>query len=400
MTRPSRVVLVGGGVGGLTAAIALARRGVACVVLEQAEAFREIGAGLQLAPNATRALAALGMADDLAAVGFAPLAAEVRDSAGGGLLLRTDLGEAAVARWGAPYLQLHRADLQAMLLRHALALGVEVRTGARVEAVEQDATAARVQSACGTAEGDAVVGCDGVHSRLRDALFGPTPARFAGQVAWRALVPADRLAPGAVPPTAAVWTGRGRHLVHYFVRGGALVNLVGVVDGQAWTQESWSEPGDPRTLATAFAGWPEPVADLLAAVDTCWRWAIHDRAPLPRWSVGRIALLGDAAHPTAPFLAQGAGMAIEDACALAHHLCVGAPVPEALTAYAKARHARTARVRAWGATQWRAVPPAVVPAPRGLFRGATDISGPRCVRRSGLALWRRETQQVRCVATK
>jgi salicylate hydroxylase len=316
-----RVLVVGGGVGGLTAAVALARRGLEPVVLEQAEAFAEVGAGLQLAPNATRRLFGLGLERQIREVGFAPQQVDLRDSAGGAVLLTTALGAAAEQRWGAPYLQLHRADLQAVLLRAAQALGVEIRTGAHVAAVEQDDDGVHARLAGGDEiRGAVLIGSDGVHSGVRSLMFGPTPARFTGQAAWRGLVPIERLPPGTIPPRAQVWTGQGRHFLHYLVRGGTLVNFVGVVDGQAWSQESWSELGERSQLAADFPGWPEPVAALIGAVDHCWRWAIHDRPPLPHWSHGRVSLLGDAAHPTVPFLAQGAGMAIEDACALARWL--------------------------------------------------------------------------------
>jgi salicylate hydroxylase len=212
---------------------------------------------------------------------------------------------------------------------------------------ERDAHGVRARLPDAMVEGDVLIGCDGVHSPVRSQLFGPSPARFTGQVAWRGLVPVERLKPGLIPPRAQVWTGNGRHFLHYLVRDGTLVNFVGVVDGQAWSRESWSELGAHDQLATDFAGWPEPVTALIGAVETCWRWAIHDRPPLANWSVGRIALLGDAAHPTVPFLAQGASMAIEDACALARWLDAAPDPVSALKGYGAERLPRTARVRAW-----------------------------------------------------
>ena len=341
-----RVLLVGGGIGGLTAAIALARRGARPVVLEQADAFAEVGAGLQLAPNATRRLFGLGLECEIREIGFMPEQVDIRDSADSRLLLTTPLGAAAERRWRAPYLQVHRADLQAVLLNAAQAL-VEIRTDARVQSVEQHAAGVSADLSSGEVEGDVLIGCDGVHSGVRSQMFGQSPARFTGQVAWRGLVSADRLRPGLIPPRAQVWTGNGRHFLHYLVRDGTLVNFVGVVDGQAWSQESWSEVGEHDRLAADFIGWPEPVSALIAETKTCWRWAIHDRPPLTHWSLGRIALLGDAAHPTVPFLAQGAGMAIEDACALARWLDGGDDPISALASYGAERRPRTARVRNW-----------------------------------------------------
>jgi salicylate hydroxylase len=365
-----RVLLVGGGIGGLTAAIALARRGLAPVVLEQAEAFAEVGAGLQLAPNATARLFGLGLEREVRASGFAPQRVELRDSQGGAILLDTPLGAEAERRWGAPYLQVHRADLHAILREAAERAGVELHTNARVHALDQDAAGVRAElERGGTVEGAVLVGADGVHSGVRSLLFGPTPARFTGQVAWRGLVPVERLKPGLIPPLAQVWTGPGRHFLHYLVRGGTLVNFVGVVDGQAWSPETWSELGERDQLAADFPGWPEPVQALIGAVERCWRWAIHDRAPLDRWSVDRVSLLGDAAHPTPPFLAQGAGMAIEDACALARHLSSRnlyeiSDASAALAAYETERRPRAARVRAWARRNGR-----LFHLPRGLRRG-------------------------------
>lgn len=187
---------------------------------------------------------------------------------------------------------------------------------------------------------------DGVRSAAARSLWGDEPARFTGQVAFRAVVPREAVA-DQVPPAASVWTGRGRHLVHYPVRGGRELNLVAVVESPGWREEGWSVRGDAAELRAAFAGWPAPVPALLAAVETCWRWALHDRPPRRRWSRGRATLLGDAAHPMLPFLAQGAAMAVEDAWVLAEALA-GGPDPEpALRAYERARRPRTAQVQQW-----------------------------------------------------
>jgi salicylate hydroxylase len=348
-TIPLAVILVGSGIGGLAAALALSDRGVDVTLLEQSEALQATGAGLQLSANATRLLFRLGLEGPLRAVACAPEAVELRDNQTGRLNLRTRLGGFGEARWGAPYLQIHRADLQRLLLAAATSRrGVDLRLGARVVAVDQDRVRACVHLQGGEAvAGDAVIGCDGIHSKVRAALWGETPARFVGQAAWRGLASADSLPRGAVAPIAAVWTGADRHFVAYPVRGGALVNVIGVVEQRRWQTESWTAEGDKSLFAADFQGWPAPVSQLIAAVETPWLYAIHDRAPLPRWSKGRFSLLGDAAHPAPPFLAQGAGMAIEDGEALARHLTQGADLAVALTAYEDERKARTARVQAW-----------------------------------------------------
>ncbi len=342
-----RVVLAGAGIGGLTAALAL-DAGVEAVLVEQAPALEAVGAGLQLSPNATRILARLGLGEALATAGFEPEAHEVRDAATGVLMLRQPLGQSARVRWGAPYLHVHRADLQALLRQAAEARpNVTLRLGERVEAVEAGAGEARIRLAGGgTIEADAAVGCDGLHSAVRAALFGERPARFTGMNAWRGTAEAARLPPGLVKPVTAVWAGRGRHFVHYYVRGGTLVNFVGVVEGGGPAAESWDAGGDREALARDFAGWPEPVQAVIATAERVWRTAVYDRPPLPRWSRGRVSLLGDAAHPMSPSFAQGAAQAIEDAAALGRRLVPGAEVEAALAAYEAERRDRTARVQA------------------------------------------------------
>ena len=342
--------------------------------MEQAPAIEAVGAGLQLSANATRLLFRLGLEAPLRAVACAPTAVEVRDHASGALNLRTRLGAFGAARWGAPYLQVHRADFQRLLL-DALAARprVDLRLNARVEAIDQDATQASARLHDGAiVAGDAVIGCDGIHSKVRAAMWGERAARFVGQAAWRGLAPADRLPAGAVASIAAVWTGPDRHFVHYPVRGGALINVVGVVAQRRWRAESWTAEADRSLFAADFQGWPAPIADLIAAIQTPWLFAIHDRAPLGRWSKGRVSLLGDGAHPAPPFLAQGAAMAIEDSEALARHLSDATDVAAALAAYEDERRSRTARVQAWSRRNARLFH---LPGPtaRGLFGAAAQV---------------------------
>ena len=340
-----RVILAGAGIGGLTAAAALAGRAEVTLV-EQARELSEVGAGLQLGPNATRVLQRLGLGAGLDAIGFEPQAIEVRDAASRALMLRQPLGQAAKDRWGAAYLHVHRSDLQALLAARAR-VTASFRLGARIDGLEQDAEGVRVRLQGGEVlEADAVIGCDGLRSAVRGALWGPGRPRFTRITAWRGTVAADRLPPGLIPPVAAIWTGLGRHFVHYYVRGGALVNFVGMVDRADWTRESWTEQGDKAELARDFAGWPEPVMALIDAVPEAWRWALFDRPPLEHWSKGRASLLGDAAHPMLPSFAQGASQAIEDAEAVARNLTSGASVVTALAAYEVERLARTTRVQA------------------------------------------------------
>jgi salicylate hydroxylase len=240
---------------------------------------------------------------------------------------------------------MHRADLLDILAGAAARAGVELYLGRTASgAVSRSENAALHLEDGGNAEGDVVVGADGIRSRLR-AVVGPveTP-RYSGQVAWRGLIPSGQLPPGTVPAGATVWVGQGRHLVAYPVRGGELVNVVAVLERTDWAEEGWSVPGDPAELRAAFAGWASPVPVLLDAIADCFLWGLFDRAEQVRWVRDRIALIGDAAHPMLPFLAQGAAMAIEDGAALLRHLSRTADVPAALTAYEEERWPRVIRV--------------------------------------------------------
>jgi salicylate hydroxylase len=367
------LILVGAGIGGLAAALALSDRGVGVTLLEQAPVIQTVGAGIQLSANATRLLFRLGLEAPLRAVACAPQAVEVRDHDTGALNLRTRLGAFGEARWGAPYLQVHRGDLQRLLLDAAAKRPINLRLGAKVEAIDDDGARAYVRLDGGEAlAGDAVIGCDGIHSHVRAALWGKQAARFIGQAAWRGLAPADRLPEGAVASIAGVWTGADRHFVHYPVRGGALINVVGVVEQRRWRAESWTAEADRSQFAADFQGWPASIPEMIAAVETPWLFAIHDRAPLARWSKGRLSLLGDAAHPAPPFLAQGAAMAIEDGEALARRLAQSLDVAAALRSYEDERKSRTARVQAWSRRNARLFHlPGL--AARGLFGAAAQV---------------------------
>lgn len=342
-----RAVVAGAGIGGLAAALALARCGWRVEVIEAAAEVREVGAGLQMSPNAMRVLADLGVAARVEAEGFEPQAAELRHWQTGALHGRVALAEAARVRWGAPYIHVHRADLQGALLEAARDAGVAVTVATRVTGYVDGGT--RVETSDGGRDADLLVGADGIRSAVRAAMLGEAAPRFTGQVAWRATVPVDRLPEGLVPPIAAVFCGPGRHAITYRLRGGRLVNLVAVEERDGWAEEDWRQPGDPAELVRAFAGWAPVVTGVVAAVQECHLWGLFDRDPLPRWTDGRVALMGDAAHPMLPFMAQGAAQAIEDAAALARHLAAAAApdsVPGRLAAYAAERRPRTAAIQA------------------------------------------------------
>ncbi|WP_433409746.1 FAD-dependent monooxygenase [Saccharomonospora azurea] len=342
-----RVAVVGAGIGGLATAAALKKWGVRCDVYEQAEHLREVGAGLQLAPNASAVLYRLGLAEPLRRVAVRPAAVEMRRWDTGTLLGRTELGAACEERYAAPYLTVHRADLHRILATACPegSLHLAMRCA---EVVEHDEEV-RLHFADGSERrADVVIGADGIHSTVRAGLATDSP-RYSGTMVYRGLAPADRLPRHRDDPRVRLWLGPGQHCVIYPVSEGDKVNVVATVPGRERTQESWTARGDVADVRAAYAGWHAEVREVLLALDEVSLWALHDRDPLPSWTLGRRTVLGDAAHPMLPFLAQGANQAIEDAAALA--ACLGPvtcpdDVPAALTKYEAVRRDRTDTVHA------------------------------------------------------
>jgi salicylate hydroxylase len=339
------IAIIGGGIGGLSAALSLLSAGLDVHVYEQARELSEVGAGVQVSPNASRILHGLGLAEELAATGVRPLAWHQRRWDDGRTLLRAPLGDAVDAAFGFPHYQMHRADLLAALAR---ALPAErLHLGHRLEGFEDRGDGVEARFAGGQRiEVAALIGADGIHSRVRRALFGPERPRFTGCVAYRGLVDAGRLRDLDLEVSAQVWMGPGAHFVHYFVSGRRLVNFVAVLERESWTRESWTERGDVGEAVAAFAGWHPQVRGILGGVDEVYVWALFDRAPLPRWSRGRVTLLGDACHAMLPFMAQGAAQAIEDGATLAACLSHHRDVPVALDDYERLRAPRAARMQA------------------------------------------------------
>jgi salicylate hydroxylase len=340
-----KVVIAGGGIGGLCAGIALAKVGFDVDLIERAPALTDVGAGIQLSPNATKGLAGLGVLEAVAQVASAPQTLEMRIGRTGEKVFSIPIAQEARKRYGAPYLHVHRADLIEILSRAAKFAGVTVRLGARVSAYVRDVDGLRVGLDTGAIiPCDLLVGADGVRSTVRRQMLGEQEPRYTGAVAWRMTVPAD-VAPD-LPHAAIVWAGPGRHAVTYRIRRNELINFVGVVETDKWPGESWDQPGDPTELADDFGGWAPPIPDILASASNCFVWALFDRDPLPRWSEDRVVLLGDACHPMPPFQAQGAAMAIEDAIVLAKCLQVHGVSQASLTLYERIRKPRTTRVLA------------------------------------------------------
>jgi len=346
------VVIAGAGIGGLTAALAIARHGYRVVLLEQAERLEETGAGIQLSPNASRILIGLGLGERLSAHVCAPQELTVANARTGRVLARASLGAAAQERYGAPYWIIHRGDLQSALLAAVAANpDIVLRLGSRADdfATHGNGITVAAHSGAGTVEehGIALIAADGLWSRLRARLGHGEAPRFAGHTAWRALVPAEAVVCELSIPAVNLWFGRGGHVVYYPVKGGRLINVVAIMRDD-WREPGWSAPGDRAELLARFhpRAWRGPPREIVGAADRWLKWALFDTAPLSHWGRGPVTLLGDAAHPLLPYLAQGAAMAIEDAAELAHCLGqAGSDPTGALRRYEQRRLARTARAQ-------------------------------------------------------
>ncbi len=343
-SAPREIALIGAGIGGLTAAVALRQAGFHVDVYEQAPELTEVGGGINMGPNAARILYRLGLGEALDREAVRPASTHQRRWQDGRTLQRAPLNPLCEELFGAPHLTVHRADLLSIIasgfpperihLGHRLAGFAD--KGDRVEAWFENGARATTE---------VLVGADGIHSTVRAALFGDEPPRFAGCVAYRGLVPVERIADLALELGSQSWVGPGGHLVHYFVSRGRLLNFVGWTEHDTWNREDWTDRATIARALAAFDGWHPQVRRIIAAADTCFVWALFDREPLPRWSAGRATLLGDACHPMYPFMGQGAAQAIEDGAALAACLA-GADDPiEALHRYERLRLPRVSRLQ-------------------------------------------------------
>ncbi|MGQ3675540.1 FAD-dependent monooxygenase [Xanthobacter sp. TB0139] len=344
-------VVVGGGIGGLACAIALRRAGLTVQIIERARKLREVGAGLQLTPNATRILRDMGLMPRLEEVAVAPRALDVRSGRSGSTLARAEYGP-ATTRFGAPFMVVHRADLQKILADTAEAEGCAIALDSELTSLEPSARSVRAVVRQGQnlfAHGaDILIGADGVRSTVRNHLYAgydgrkgpPAGPVFAQRVAYRTTINA----PDNYPPEVRLYLGPNAHLVAYPVKGGNTLNIVAIVK-ETKPVGRWNAPGNSLDVLRPFANWAPEVLKLLESAPHFLCWGLYDIAPLPRWSFGRMTLLGDAAHAMLPFLAQGAAQSIEDAAELARALQHNSDAEAALHAYEAARRARTARIQ-------------------------------------------------------
>ena len=338
------VAIVGGGIGGLAAAISLFQAGFDVHVYEQSRAMREVGAGLQVSPNASRVLHRLGLGDELAKLGVRPLAFHQRRWQDGRTLLKTPLANAVVSAFGYPHYQSHRGDVLAMLVAafpserlhtgHRLTRFVD--RGEYVEAEFDNET---------TITAGVLIGADGIHSTVCRLLFGEAQPRFTGCVAYRGLIPAERVKDQALEVTAQLWLGPGQHIIVYYVAGKRLVNFVANIEKASWTGESWTDRGDVNDLRSGFADWDPKLRAIIDSIEETFIWGLFDRAPLKNWSVGRVTLLGDSCHPMLPYIAQGAAQALEDGATLTACLKKHPDVVEALRRYEALRLPRATHIQ-------------------------------------------------------
>ena len=343
-----KILIAGAGLGGLAAASFLIQDGHQVEVYEQAPLLEEIGAGIQISANAMHALRQLGLEAAIRRAGVHPGAYVFRLHDTGEEIQRFALSAEHERLHGAPYTQLHRADFHALLADKTRSLDpTAIRLGKRATGFTEDADGVTLQFADGsTARGDILIGADGLKSAVRRAIAGEVPANYTGDAAWRITVPVERLPQPSLEPVMSVFMGPGGHCVCYYVRGGALMNFVGLHETDDVLEESWTVKLPWQQLKADFEGWHPAIQAIIDAADKdhCYRWSLHNRLPIPNWSTARATLLGDSAHATLPYLAQGAVMAIEDGAVLMRALRQESDIARALQLYQRNRIERTARV--------------------------------------------------------
>src|SRR5262245_23756838 len=341
------ILIAGGGIGGLAAAYALARKGFSVRVLEQAPEFREVGAGIQLGPNIFRALDRIGLSKDMLEDAWQPEAQEMRDAMTGEVITRIPLGERFVARFNEPYAVTHRADIHGVFLRACQQSNlISLENNQRVDDFSDDGDRVTVTLQAGDrVEGSALIGCDGMWSRIREKIVGDGAPRVSGHIAYRAVLRREDVPDDLWRPDVFLWAGPRTHFVHYPLRRGTLYNLVAVFHSDRYV-EGWNAEADPEELWNRFKDQRPEVLRLLERIETWRMWVLCDREPIKEWSSGRVTLLGDAAHPMLQYLAQGACMATEDAVALAEKAAAKPDdLAAAFKAYQQQRYLRTGQVQ-------------------------------------------------------
>lgn len=344
MVKQLKIGVIGGGIGGSALAASLLQQGFDVEVFEKAAAFGEVGAGVQMTPNAVKVIKALGLFEKMMKVGFLPEAVVGRNWRSSRENFRIPLKGEFQRFYDAPYVQIHRADLLELFTS---TLPVEKTHFSKIcKSVKSTSNGAIAEFEDGTHfEADLIVGADGVRSAVRSSLFGEEDPKYTGHMCYRATVPVDGIV-DYVKPESTFWLGPNSHIVTYYIKGGKAVNIVAVCESKSWIEESWNAKSSRADLLADFTGWHDNIQTLFSKVEEVFRWGLFDRDPMARWSKGNITLLGDAAHPMLPFLSQGAAMAIEDGFVLAAALSQNiGNMDAALMAYEKERKERTSRVQ-------------------------------------------------------
>jgi len=341
------ISIVGAGIGGLVAALALKKRGHKPIIYEKTESLSELGAGIQLSPNANKVLEYLGVMEELQADVYEPEAFQFVHYRTGKILAQQTLKNSSLKIYGSPNYDVHRADLQKALLKVINKEEIQIEKNSEILDLYEEANSAFIRTKESVIESDAVIGADGIHSIVRKKLWGEDQARYTGNVAWRMLVPIKEISSEFLQQNTKVWLGPKKHFVQYLVKGGKFLNCVCLVEQNHWMNEDWSEKGDISELKNIYSDWHPEIQEILESTnpDCLYKWGLHDRAPLNKWSKGRFSLLGDAAHPMLPFVAQGAAMAIEDGIVLASSLSSFDNVELGLYDYENKRKYRTAKAQ-------------------------------------------------------
>ena len=348
MKKDLNVIIAGAGIGGLTVAACLLKKGFKVRIYEQASALGEVGAGIQSSANAVKVLYDLGLQDELDQVAVRPEAFEFRRFNTGEMMHRIPLGALHEKTNGAPYFHLHRADIHELLARKVVEFDPDCITlNAKAESFEESSAGVTLSLADGSKiKGDVLIGADGIKSAIRAQILGETPVSYTGDVAWRGVIPVERLPHDIMERVSTVWCGPKKHAVMYYLRAGKLMNFVGLVEHAQPESESWTQKRPWEELKADFVGWHPDIQTVIDALDKdgCYRYALNNRPPVDNWSTSKATLMGDSAHPTLPYMASGAAMAIEDAAVLARCLDDCSDVTQALQLYQRNRLDRTARI--------------------------------------------------------
>ncbi|WP_158768707.1 FAD-dependent monooxygenase [Paraglaciecola sp. L1A13] len=344
------VIVAGGGIGGLSTALALRRKGFEVLILEQSDALSEVGAGIQLSPNAMHVLIKLGVSEALISMAFFPEYATMRHYLSGHEYLRMPLGKRIEQKYNAPYLHIHRADLHSVLHQAALKRGITITLKAQVKRYQHTQYGSTTKVQVELHDGrkftcDMLVGADGIRSAVKKCLLPNSSLHFTGHVAWRGTLKSKNVPVALVKPDANLWIGPSAHLVNYYVRGGEEINIIAVQERKEWNDERWNIPGDVVELRRTFEKWHPQVTELLSHLESCFLWGLFGSEPLDKWVDNHVALIGDACHPMLPFVAQGAAMAIEDGFCLAKWVSTEIDIHQGLALYQADRFGRATRVQ-------------------------------------------------------